>query len=267
MYPLPKKVEDWSEETCNVVLRELSGYYRKYNVDNFYIIGSRCNGLSDPKDIDVSLDVNNDIVTWRNLEMSNNFAELMKRSIYEKRLQDSFGEKFNVIIEKDCSQILYKTVEKFPMPYFDLKTRMLYNKRPNEKFPYKIITYDYDNHIFYMKLRPNGLTPGEMNYYNNKIYQYLKPIIASTIAIGDSDKAFMLSDTYNIIIFLINQANNYANLNLDSINWIKNNSGMLKNADYKTMSATLQKGFNGANSDLFVKLFHDCEIYENLSVF
>jgi len=267
MYNLPERVEDWSQQDCSTLLSELKGYYGKYNVQNFYVIGSRCNGLYDPQDIDISLDLHNDVVTWRNLDLNGNFAELMKRSIYEKRLTNTFGSKFNVIIEKDCSQRLYNTMEKFPMPYFDLSTMVLYNKKRGEKFPYKIITYDYDNHIFYMKLRPQGLTSREIEIYTQNIYKNLSPAIAKITTISDSDKAFMLSGPYNIIIYLTNLALNYTDLDKNSKLWIKNNSIILKNAEYKTMSSTIQKGLNLKNSDLFVKLFHDTEIYENLSVF
>lgn len=267
MHPLPKKVEDWTVDDCNTVLRELNGYFRKYNIADFYVIGSRCNGIDNPEDIDISLDVMDDIITWRNLDMQGNRAELIKRAISEQRLQRSFNEKFNVIIEKEVSQKLYKTIEKFDMPYFDLKTRTLYNRNVGDKFPYKIITYDYNNHIFYMKLRPEGLTPEEIVFYTNKIYEKLSPVIFMTVSATDTDKAFMLSSPYNIIKYLTNRAIGNTDLDSTTKDWIKSNSGILKTVDYATINKTIQKALSITNSDLFIKLFHDCEIYENLSVF
>ena len=267
MYELPKKVEDWTQNDCNVLLSQLKAFYRKYNINKFYVIGSRCNGINDPQDIDISLEVSNDIVAWRNLSIDSNYAELLKRSISEKRMAESFGEKFNIIIENQCSQKLYNTIEKFNMPYFDLETCTLYNKTINDRFPYKVITYDYDSHIFYMKLRPEGLTQDEIIYYTNKVYENLTPVINSTISIGDSERSFMVSNPYNIISFLINCSFLCNDLDSYSKNWIKNSSQSIKSADYTIMKEYIQKGILSKNSDLFVKLFHDCEIYENLSVF
>jgi len=267
MYTLPKKVEDWTKQDCEVVLQIVSKYYKKYNVDEYYVIGSRCNGIENPGDVDMCADVKNDVITLRNLDIINNYSELLKRSIYEKRLAEFFGESTNVIIEKDCSQIYYNTIEKFPMPYFNLRTQTLYNRKIGDKFPYNIIAYDYNNHIFYMELREDGLTPDEIKYYTNKIYENLKPGIGSTISISNSDKSYMLSGPYNIINYLVKKSIHYTDLNTDSKKWIIDNSSILKTADYKTMSMTIQNGLKCTNSDLFIKLFHDCRIYENLSGF
>jgi hypothetical protein len=267
MIALPKMVEDWTLNDCQILLDNLLIYYKKYNVENVYVIGSRCNGLDDPHDIDVSLDVSANVISWRELNMLNNAAELLKRAISEKKLYNTYGEKFNVILGNETRQLNYKTIEKFDMPYFNLKEQKLYNKIPHIKFPYKIITQDYDNHIFYMKLRKENLTPDEIIFYTNMIYEKLSPVIYTTLQIGDSEKSFMLSSPYNIVIYLTNLAIGKKDLQQASKEWIKNNSGILKTADYKTMSVMIQKGLNTTNSDLFVKLFHDCEIYENLSVF
>src|ERR1035437_3094228 len=137
MHELPKKVEDWTQEDCDVILSHLKRFYRRYNVDAFYVVGSRCNGIDDPNDIDISLGTKNDIIGWRKLDIKSDYCELLKRAISETRLKETFGAKFNVIIENSCPQILYNTIEKFPMPYFDLETRILYNKNINEKLPYK----------------------------------------------------------------------------------------------------------------------------------
>jgi len=267
MYTLPNKVEDWTETDCNTLLSQLQTFYRKYNVNDYYIIGSRCNGIDRPLDIDVSLDVHDDIITWRNLDLNNNFVELTRRAISERRLKENFRERFNVIIEKETSQLLYNTIEGFPMPYFNLKTRTLYNKTPYEKFPYKIITYDYDNHIFYMKLRPEGLTPEEKIYYTNKIYEKLNIEIRQTITLTNEMKQWMEKFPWKIISFLSILSKYHYNLDLESKNWVKKQSESLKSVPYDKMRKYIKEAVSRPDADLFIILFHKCEIYENLSVF
>ena len=267
MRKLPKKVEDWTKEDCNDVLYQLNYLYRRYNINKFYVVGSRCNGIDDPHDIDICVGINSDIISWRNLNMQSNYSELLKRAILEGRMNKYFGEKFNIILEKEFPQTSYNTIEKFPMPYFDLETRILYNRDVTEKLPYKIITYDYDNHVFYMKLRSDGLTQDEVTYYTNKMYENLTPKINQIKSISESDKSFMAETPVNVLLFLINCAESNSDLDEVSKNWIKNRVISIKSMNYIVPNPNIHKGMNCKNSDLFVKLFHDCEIYENLFVF
>lgn len=264
MHKLTSKVENWTQYDRDILLKQLFEFFRKYDIAEYYVVGSRCNGIDDPSDIDISLDVRNDIISWRRLNLSDNYSELCRRAISERRLKEYFGDKFNVIIEKECSQIYYKTIEKFAMPYYDLKTGKLYNKQWNEKFPYKIVTYDYDNHIFYIKLRDAGLTPNEIVFYTNKIYENLNIRIDLYISIDDKLKKWIEKSPYKLISFLsiLSKYNYY--LDDISMEYIKNRATILKESDMNKIRRYIKEAVNRNDSDIFIKLFHVCEIYENL---